>query len=112
MKFKKKNISYLILFSTSAIIISYSFFSIFSFLKKDTKKCIKDYNIEEKNNYKYLVKGDLDEIKVFENGNENPIYTFEKEIKYLPEYDQSILENGIYVHSDEELDRIMEDYED
>ena len=105
----KKKFLYTLLPIVSISIIMYTFFVIFSLNEKteqDNKHKIKE------NEYKFLIKEDSGKIKVFEKGNKNPINIIDKEVEYLPEYDQNILKNGIYVYNSSDLNKILEDYED
>lgn len=105
----KKNFLYILLPIISISIIVYTFFMIFSLNKKTEQK--NEQPIKE-NEYKFLVKEDSGKIKVFEKGNKNPINVIDKEVEYLPEYDQNMLKNGIYVYNSSDLNKILEDYED
>lgn len=105
----KKNFLYILLPIISISIIVYTFFMIFSLNEKTEQK--NEQPIKE-NEYKFLVKEDSGKIKVFEKGNKNPINVIDKEVEYLPEYDQNMLKNGIYVYNSSDLNKILEDYED
>lgn len=114
MKIDRKKISYLIFFATCASITTYTFFIISSINKKsETNTAVKkNFLIDEKKDHKYLIKGDNDKIEIFKKGTETPLYTIRKEIANFPEYDQKMLQDGIYAYSDEQLYKIIEDYED
>ncbi len=105
----KKNFLYCFLITIFIATCSYTTFSIFS-LNKDKKILVK--KTENKENFKYLIKETEGKIKVFLIGNEKPIATLEKEFEYLPEYDQKMLKNGIFVENTEKLNKILEDYDD
>ena len=87
---------------------SYTAFSIFSLNKNKPQEAI----TEENENFKYLIKELEGKINVFQVGKEKPLITLEKEIEYLPEYDQKMLKNGIYVENLEKLNKVLEDYDD
>lgn len=107
----KKKISYILLSIASISIIIYTFSTIFSLNKRPKKTTIEQPQIK-KNEYKFLVKEDSGVIKVFKNGDETPINVIDKEVEYLPEYDQTMLKNGIYLYSSDDLNKVLEDYED
>lgn len=107
----KKKISYILLSIASISIIIYTFSTIFSINKKQKKTTIEQPQIK-KNEYKFLVKEDSGVIKVFKNGDKTPINVIDKEVEYLPEYDQNMLKNGIYLYSSDDLNKVLEDYED
>lgn len=114
MKIDRKKISYLIFFATCASITTYTFFIISSINKKsETNTAVKtNFLIDEKKDYKYLIKGDNDKIEIFKKGTKEPLYTIRKEMANFPEYDQKMLQDGIYADTDEQLYKIIEDYED
>ena len=62
--------------------------------------------------YKYLVKDVGGKINVFETGKNEPIEILDKPTNILPEYDQKLLKEGIYLENIEQLDRLLEDYDD
>ncbi len=62
--------------------------------------------------YKYLVKEVGGKINVFETGKNQPIEILDKPTNILPEYDQKLLKEGIYLENIEQLDRLLEDYDD
>ncbi len=107
----KKKLSYILLSLASISIIIYTFFTIFSLNKEKKQQLIEQPKIQ-KNEYKFLVKEDDGVIKVFKNGDENPINVIDKEVEYLPEYDQNMLKSGIYVYNSDDLNKVLEDYED
>ncbi len=111
MKFKfknKKKIFYFLLFIIFITTCSYAAFSIFSLNNIRTQS----KNIEEREEFNYLIKEVEGKINVFKVGCKKPISILEKEIEYLPEYDQKMLKNGIYVENSEKLNKILEDYSD
>ena len=108
-KFKnKKKFLYSFLLTIFIATCSYTTFSIFSLSKN--KSQIK--KTENKENFKYLIKEVDGKINVFLIGNEKPLIILEKEFEYLPEYDQKMLKNGIYIENSEKLNKILEDYDD
>lgn len=112
---KNKKILYLGLATICPLIIGFTTLSMIFFNKNTKLKEIKTKEIEaneEKNNYEYVVKEIDGKIGVFENGKNVPIETLEKEVEYLPEYDKKILKDGIFVENNQELNKILEDYED
>ena len=111
---RNKKILYTTLAIASPLIIGFTTFSLL-FLNKKTeprKVEIEKKEDEDKNDYKYVIKEINGKIRVFENGKNTPIQTLEKEVEYLPEYDKKILKDGIYVESNQELNKVLEDYED
>lgn len=119
---KNNKILYAVLATTCPIIIGLTSFSLFLINKKSklnnvetNSKPEKTKEKNENNNeegYKYVVKEMEGKIAVFENGKNSPIETLEKEVEYLPEYDKKILKDGIYVENPQELNKVLEDYED
>lgn len=60
----------------------------------------------------YIVKQHNDRIAVFINGNDEPLQILDSPfVRDLPEYDQQILSKGIIVNNNEELLRVLEDYD-
>ncbi len=60
----------------------------------------------------YIMKIHNDEIGVFKPDSDNPLYTLENvHIKSLPQYDQSLLNTGIVIYSEKELQSLIEDYD-
>ena len=62
--------------------------------------------------YRYLVKDVGGKVNVFENGKNEPTKILDKPTNILPEYDQKLLKEGIYLENIEQLDRLLEDYDD
>ncbi len=60
----------------------------------------------------YIVKQHNDRIAVFINGKDEPLQILDSPfVRDLPEYDQQILSKGIIVNNNEELLRVLEDYD-
>lgn len=59
----------------------------------------------------YLVKEYQGHIGIFKHGEENPFQEIKIPVKDLPEADQKILSEGIPANDQNELNRIIEDYE-
>lgn len=60
----------------------------------------------------YIVKQHNDRIAVFINGKDEPLQILDSPfVRDLPEYDQLILSEGIMVKNNEELLKILEDYD-
>ncbi len=60
----------------------------------------------------YTVKEYNGKISVFENGSSEPLYSLDSPfVRDLPDYDRELLTKGIKAGSDEELLRILEDYD-
>ncbi len=60
----------------------------------------------------YIVKQHNDRIAVFISGNDEPLQILDSPfVRDLPEYDQQILSKGIIVNNNEELLRVLEDYD-
>ncbi len=69
-----------------------------------------DYTSSEESYY--TVKEHNGKIAVFNQNGVNPIHIFENPyVRDLPEYDRKLLKNGITVYSNEELLKILEDYD-
>lgn len=113
---KNNKILYVILATVCPMIIGYTTFYLFSTNKKIELKKIEKQKEQEnvnENNFKFVVKEIDGKIGVFENGkNKALIKTLEREVEYLPDYDKKILKDGIYVETPQELNKVLEDYED
>ena len=60
----------------------------------------------------YIMKAHKGEIGVFKPDESEPLYTLESvHIKSLPQYDQSLLNTGIKIYSERELQSLIEDYD-
>lgn len=60
----------------------------------------------------YIVKQHNDRIAVFINGKDEPLQILDSPfVRDLPEYDQQILSEGIIAKNNEELLKILEDYD-
>ena len=113
MKIKSKKFFYPTLLIISTITTIYTlFFILFNNKIQNTKEIFNSSSSQEQKNYKYIVKNISGKINIFENGNSNPIGILDKEIDYLPEYDQKMLKQGIYIENFEQLNKILEDYDD
>lgn len=62
--------------------------------------------------YKYLLKEHEGKLAVFMAGKEDsePAIKFDINTKYLPDYDQALLKEGIKVNTDADLNALIEDY--
>ena len=58
----------------------------------------------------YIVKEYNGKIAVFEKGNDTPFKTTEMQISLLPDYDKQMLQAGIEVNGQGELNTLLEDY--
>lgn len=58
----------------------------------------------------YLVKAYQGKVAVFRFGEEVPLEVRDSHVDQFPEADRDLLKQGIPVHSEEELQRILEDY--
>ncbi|MDE5853327.1 MAG: hypothetical protein K2G97_04705 [Oscillospiraceae bacterium] len=63
-------------------------------------------------NYKYCVKDVSGKITVYEKDNSTPIKTLDTRTNLLPEQDRQMLSQGIYLNSIEELNSLLQDYDD
>lgn len=61
--------------------------------------------------YEYLLKSVSGEVCVFQRGNNEPIETLDVYLDSLPVADRMDLINGIKLKDDEELARVIEDFE-
>lgn len=108
-KYKK-----LILYATSSIIsislITYTFFALLS-INENTNKNENKIEVQGDDEYKYVVKEVLGKINVFERNKKIPTIITDKSIEYLPEYDQKMLKDGIYLYSKNELNKLLQDYD-
>ena len=63
-------------------------------------------------NSQYCIKAYNGKIAVFVDLNAEPIHTLDSPyVRDLPEYDRKLLETGIIAHSNAELLKILEDYD-
>lgn len=69
-------------------------------------------DISENRDYLYCMKEQNGKIVVFEKGNDQPIKTLETDPSVLPDHDRQLLKEGIYLNSDQELRKLLEDYDD
>lgn len=61
--------------------------------------------------YMYLIREYEDKIGVFTQNDNKPIKIIETNPNILPEYDQHILKEGIYLYSETELRQLIEDFD-
>lgn len=94
-----------------AITTSTLIFLIISIKKYEINTNSKIIKNDEKN-YKYLAKDINGKINIFKNDNVNPEMILEKPTIFLPEFDRKMLANGIYLNNINELNSLMEDYDD
>ena len=76
----------------------------------DGKINVTSSNTESRPAPKYIVMDLNGSIAVYKSGNTTPIQILETPVTVLPEVDRKMLADGIRVWSDEELQRILEDY--
>ncbi len=96
-------------------ILTFSFICVFTlvilYVNLDQK--IENQNIKEqmaKTQSYYVVKDYNGKIAVFENGEHVPKTIFESYTSLLPEHDRILLINGIRAETEEELQKIIEDF--
>lgn len=106
MKKHKKILSFAILITTCIAISIYTFFCLIF------TNCQRDKNQKQDLDYKYLVKDVSGKINIFKQGQNKPIKIIPKAVRFLPEYDQKMLKDGIYIKTKEQLNNVLEDYED
>lgn len=104
---KKKYILYILFSIYSVSITIYSFAELSSINKIDKKN-----KIYTKENNKFIIKTIKNNISVFKKGSTKPFLSISRSPKDLPEYDRQLLKNGININSLEELNKLLEDYED
>ncbi len=112
----KKSKKFLILCSIiSIIILSIIFCTLYSLIRvatEPTNPVIEPKISNSKENYEYVLKDINGKINVFKRGTEAPIDILEKETSILPSYDRELLSQGIYIENIEQLNKILEDYDD
>lgn len=112
----KKSKKILILCSIMSIIIFSTIFYPLFILIRTTKEpinpVIEQKTSNSKKNYEYMLKDINGKINVFKKGTETPIDVLEKETNMLPPYDRELLSQGIYIENIEQLNKILEDYDD
>ena len=106
----KKYMSAYIIITLFTIIVCYILFSLISATKEPTQLEVDKNQPNVNKEYQYLVKDINGEINIFQNGHEKPIDILEKRSNILPEYDQKLLKEGIYLENIEQLDKLLEDY--
>lgn len=100
---------------TSIIIITiivYSLFALINTTKEPINPVIEQNESNTKQNYEYLLKDINGKINVFKKGVDTPINILDKRTDILPEYDRELLSQGIYLENIEQLNKILEDYDD
>lgn len=105
-----------ILFSIiSVVILSTIFYTLFALIqttKESINPVIDQKTSTPKENYEYMLKDINGKINVFKKGRENPIDILEKGTNILPPHDRELLSQGIYIENIEQLNKILEDYDD
>ena len=112
LKLKKRNIVLIIISFILFIITASTLTTLILALKKheiNTKAKIITNNPK---NYKYLMKDIDGKINIFQNNNTEPSMVLKKPTVFLPEFDRKILSNGIYINTTQELNNLIEDYDD
>ncbi len=108
----KKYIWTYIIATLFIIIVGCILFSLINATREQGKIEVEKNQSAVNKGYKYLVKEVGGKINVFENGKNEPIEILDKPTNILPEYDQKLLKEGIYLENIEQLDRLLEDYDD
>lgn len=111
-KSKKNLIVLLIIFITILLTIFCTLAFLIQTTKESTNPVIEQKTSEPKQNYEYILKEINGKINVFKKGSEAPVDILEKETNILPSYDRELLSQGIYIENIEELNKILEDYDD
>ena len=107
MKISKK----IIITICSALIVISCYVFTFTILTSDVKPT-ETPKITETPPVFYIVKQHNDRIAVFVNGNNEPLQILDSPfVRDLPEYDRQMLSKGIIVETNEELLKILEDYD-
>ncbi len=100
---------------TSIIVITIILYSLFTLINTATEPInpvIEQTESNTKENYEYLLKDIDGKINVFKKGVNTPINVLEKRTDILPSYDRELLSQGIYLENIEQLNKILEDYDD
>ena len=93
----------------SAIII---LLSANSAAKMPAKNTSESSSQNEKREVLYVMRTYNEEIGVFKPLSDTPLYTLQDvHVKSLPSYDQSLLNSGIKIYSEKELQSRIEDYD-
>ncbi|MEG2597165.1 MAG: hypothetical protein RR977_01960 [Oscillospiraceae bacterium] len=102
---KKRTITWIVVSASAVVILLFLIFM--NLLKTLTNPVDYNYGTET---YPYFIQQYDGKIGVFKNDSKTPIQVVELPPSLLPPYDQSELEAGIPVRSEEELQKILEDY--
>lgn len=114
VKFKnKQSIKYITIISLFLISTSFSLiYLIFYTNPKNTSVSSNINNQIHQPTCKYFIKDIEGKINIFENNSSKPLIILEKPTVFLPEYDQKMLKEGIYINNLNELSELIEDYTD
>lgn len=93
-------------------IIFYSLFTLINTTKEPINPVIEQNESNTKQNYEYLLKDINGKINVFKKDVDTPINILDKRTDILPSYDRELLSQGIYLENIEQLNKILEDYDD
>lgn len=93
-------------------IILCTLFTLISTTKPPASPVVEQNESNPKENYEYLLKDVNGKINVFKKGVDKPIEILEKKTDILPPYDRDLLSQGIYLENIEQLNKILEDYDD
>lgn len=106
----------LILYSSILVIVLFIIFYVLLVLintaKEPINPVVEQTNSNTKENYEYMIKDIDGKINVFKKGTDNPINILDKKTDILPQYDRELLSQGIYLENIEQLNKILEDYDD
>ncbi len=91
-----------------AVVCICAFTVLFISLNKDTSEIVKENPYLTETRYK--VAEYQGKIAVFKNNSEIPLDIFDEYVSALPLHDRELLEKGILAETEEELQKIIEDY--
>lgn len=92
--------------------ILYTLLTLINTTKEPITPAINQTESNIKENYEYLLKDINGKINVFKKGLDTPINILDKTTDILPPYDRELLSKGIYLENIEQLNKILEDYDD
>lgn len=96
-----------ILFSAAAAVVIMTALVFYYYQQQPTPNESSGYSAP----YRYVLKEYEEKIGVYRQGEETPFRTIDVYVSTLPSVDQTELQNGIYIQSEEKLRSLIEDYE-
>lgn len=76
----------------------------------DANSVVQDNSSADEEEKVFIIKEYNGKVAVFEGQNENPLFVSDVFVSNLPEADKELLESGIEVKTEKQLNRLIEDY--